>query len=365
MPPKAKKVYKPPASLASFRKAQEAKYGTQLVAQKEKVRLDFIPTGVTTLDVGLGGGWARGRYHQIIGQPNSCKTAMMIIAMVNALSAYPKLGVSYIDIENTVTEQRFLDHGLDPDDPRFFWRKPDSAEQVADMLREDMRTGLFSMIAIDSVGAMEREDALYEKTAAEVVMGKSAQLMTRMAKQIATISRQTNTAVMQVNQYRKNFDGGPDQAAGPMIMGYMTTDSVAMRRLYGADNTLVEKDAEGNEIEVAHKVVAKVERSKLVAQGRIAQFWYHKVDNEVGDTGIDVVKETFDSATKYGVLYKEKETSNYWFFPDGSKANGEKQVLTRLRSEPDLLEEVRKAVVAKLADPEVEDEVTFAREGET
>jgi recombination protein RecA len=349
MPPKPKKTYTPPKDLAAFRTAQEKKYGTRLVRRDERSALSFIPTGVTGLDVALGGGWARGRYHQIIGQPNSCKTAMMIIAMKNALECYPDLGVSYVDIENTVTEERFLSHGVDPDDPRVFWRKPDSGEEVSDMLRDDLRTGLFSMVTLDSVGAMEREDALYDKTAAEYVMGKAAQLLTRMAKQIATISRQTDTSVLQVNQYRKNFDGGMDQAAGPMIMGYMTTDSVVMRRMFGADNVLTARDDDGEELEVAHKVAARVERSKLVPQGKKAEFWYHKVDNEYGATGIDTVKEAFDVGTKTRVIYKENPKSSWWFLPDGSKENGEPGMLARLRSDPQMLEQVRLKAIELLS----------------
>lgn len=360
MPPKVKKAYSPPANLKTFRAAQEKKYGDRLVRKDEKVVLDYIHTGVTGLDAALGGGWARGRYHQVVGQANQGKTAMMLIAMKNALEQYPELGVSYIDIENTVTEERFLSHGIDPDDPRFFWRKPDSGEEVSDMLREDMRTGLFSIIAIDSVGAMEREDALYDKLAGESTMGKAAQLLTRMAKQIATISRQTNTAVMQVNQYRKNFEGGMDQAAGPMAMGYMTTDSVVLRRMYGAENTLSVKQ-DGDEIEVAHKIAARVERSKLTAQGKKAEFWYHKVDSEFGEVGIDAVMETYDMATKCGALYKEKETSTWWFLPDGSKENGPKGTLARLRSDPKALEEVRAAILEKTANPDPITEITFRR----
>lgn len=360
MPPKAKKVYAPPKDLKSFREAQEKKYGARLVRKDEKVSLDFIPTGVTSLDAALGGGWARGRYHQVIGQANNCKTAMMLIAMHNALETYPDLGVSYVDIENTVTEERILAHGIDPDDPRFFWRKPDSAEEVSDMLRDDLRTGLFSMVTLDSVGAMEREDALYEKTASEVVMGKAAQLLTRMAKQIATISRQTNTAVMQVNQYRKNFEGGMDQAAGPMIMGYMTTDSVVMRRQFGAENVLTVKEG-GEDIEVAHKVSARVERSKIVAQGRKAEFWYHKVDSEFGETGIDVIMETYDLATKCGALHKEKETSSWWFFPDGTKENGQKGAVARLRADEKALSEVKAAVLERMANPDPEMQIEFRR----
>lgn len=361
MPPKAKKVYSPPASLKAFRLAQEKKYGTGLVRQDEEIVLDFIPTGVSGLDAALGGGWARGRYHQVIGQPNCCKTSMVVIAMANALELYPDEGVSYIDVERTITPERFLSHGVDPKDPRFFWRKPDSGEEVADMLRDDLRTGLFSLAAIDSVGAMERGEALYEKLATESTMGKAAQLLTRMSKQITTIASETNTAAFIVNQYRKNFEGGMDQAAGPMIMGYMTTDSVVMRRMGGIDNILTIKDGSGNDIEVAHKVAARVERSKITVQGGKAEFWYHKTDSELGQTGIDAVMETYDIATKCGALYKEKESSNWWYFPDGTKENGQKGTLARLRSDDKALAEVRAAVVEKLAEVDPATEIVFRR----
>lgn len=363
MPPKAKKAYQAPKDLKSFRAAQEKKYGTRLVAQRSRVELDFIPTGVSSLDVALGGGWARGRYHQIIGQPNSCKTAMMIIAMRNALEKYPDLGVSYLDVENTVTPERFLSHGLDPDDPRFFWRKPDSAEEVSDMLREDLRTGLFSMVVLDSLGALEREDALYEKSAVESTMGKAAQLMTRMSKQVAAITRQTETAFLQVNQYRKNFEGGMDQAAGPMIMGYMTTDSVVMRRMAGEGNVLKIKDADGDEIEVAHKVAARVERSKITAQGKKAEFWYHKVDSEHGETGIDAAAEVYDIGVKTGAI--EPGNGSWWILPDGTKHNGRPATTRYLRDHPDIMESVRAKALANTAEGLVpEEEISFAREGD-
>jgi recombination protein RecA len=362
MPPKVKKTYTRPASLASYRKAQEKKYGDRIIRKATRQALEFIPTGVTGLDLALGGGWARGRYHQIIGQPNTCKTSMVLIAMKNALDRWPDQGVVYLDVEKTVSEERFLAHGIDPDDDRLLWRSPASGEEVADMLRDDLRSGLFSMAAIDSVGAMEREDALYEKAASESVMGKAAQLLTRMSKQVTTISRETNTAAFIVNQYRKDFEGAFDKAAGPMIMGYMTTDSVAMRRLGGAENIVVVKEG-GDDIEVAHKVVAKVERSKLRTQGAKAEFWYNKVAYDGAEVGIDVAAEAYDIGVKAGAIVPGK--GYYWIFPDASTANGKAQSIAHLRDHPDLLEQVRVKSLENIANeltPEVD--VEFDRVGE-
>lgn len=361
MPPKVKKAYTRPSSLAAYRKVQEKKYGERIIRKETRKPLRFIPTGVTGLDLALGGGWARGRYHQIIGQPNCCKTSMIMIAMRNALELYPDQGVVYLDVEKTVTDERFLAHGIDPDDERFLWRQPASGEEVADMLRDDLRTGLFSMTAIDSVGAMERGDALYDKGAEDSVMGKAAQLLTRMSKQITTIARETDTAAFMVNQYRKNFDGGMDQAAGPMIMGYMTTDSVVMRRMGGVENVTTIKEGDAD-IEVAHKVAARVERSKIRTQGAKAEFWYNKVAHDGAEVGIDVAAEAYDIGVKTGAILPGK--GSYWIFPDDSKANGKAQCITHLREHPELLEHVRLKSLENIANeltPELD--VEFEREG--
>lgn len=362
MPPKVKKAYAAPTSLAAHRKAQEKRYGDRIIRKETRRPLEFIPTGVTGLDLALGGGWARGRYHQIIGKPDTTKTSMILTAMKNALDLWPDQGVAYLDVERTVTEERFLAHGIDPDDERLFWRQPDSGEEVADMLRDDLRTGLFSMTAIDSVGAIERGEALYEKAAIESVMGKAAQLLTRMSKQITTIASDTNTAAFIVNQYRKNFEGGMDQAAGPMIMGYMTTDSVVLRRGGGAEETTKIKDADGNEIEVAHKVFGRVERSKIRTSGAKAEWWYNKVAYDGNPVGIDVVAEAYDVGVKAGAI--EPGNGSWWVLPNGEKTNGKDKTIAYLRANPDVLEQVRTKALENIANemtPELD--VEFEREG--
>lgn len=363
MPPKAKKTYTAPTSLAAYRKVQEKKYGTRIVRKETRRPIRFIPSGVTGLDLALGGGWARGRFHQIIGKPDTTKTSMILTAMKNSLDLWPDEGVVYLDVERTVTEERFLAHGIDPDDERLLWRQPDSAEEVADMLRDDLRTGLFSMTAIDSVGAMEREEALYDKTATESVMGKAAQLLTRMSKQVTTIARQTDTAAFMVNQYRKNFEGGMDQAAGPMIMGYTTSDSVVLRRGGGADEVTKIKDADGNEIEVAHKVFGRVERSKIRTSGAKAEWWYNKIAYEGNEVGIDTYAEAYDVGVKAGAIVPG--AGSWWILPDGSKANGKTKTIAYLRENPKVLDMVREKSLENIANemtPEID--VEFEREGE-
>jgi hypothetical protein len=81
----------------------------------------------------------------------------------------------------------------------------------------------------------------------------------------------------------------------------------------------------------------------------------------MGEVGIDAVMESYDLATKCGALYKEKETSSWWFFPDGTKENGAKGALARLRADDKALEEVRAAILEKTAEVDAGTEIKFRR----
>jgi recombination protein RecA len=343
MPPKAKKTYTPPKSLDAFHTSQEKRFGSRLVRRDAAVSAQYIPTGSIGLDMALGGGWRTGRIHQIVGQPGSAKTSLALKSMANAQQMFSDKAVGYIDVERTWEWEWAEALGVDLDTKkRLTYIKVDSSEDVSDVLRDMLRSELFSLVTVDSIGGMERAQVIYEKDAEESDMGKNAQVISRLCKQCAVIGDNTNTATLLINQYRKNFSGGQDQAAGPMILGYTTTDSVAMRRTWGEGNT-ISVPIDDEEIEISRKIVAKVERSKIFAQGRKAEFWFTNVDTpENGPIGIDEASEVFIMAKKCGAL---TNNGNWWNLPDGTKENGERAVKARFRAEPDLLNEVRQLCV--------------------
>jgi RecA/RadA recombinase len=349
MPPAKKKAaYTPPKDLAALHLATVKRYGSSIERREDARPITFVPTGSVSLDLGLGGGVALGRCHQVVGQPGCCKSSLCLTTLRNAQKMLKDKGVAYIDAERTWTWEYAEKLGLDTSKRRLFYAKPKSSEEVADILRDLMRSELFSLIVVDSIGGMERQDALYAKQAEESDMGKNAQVISRMAKQVAVIGGDTNTGVIFVNQYRKNFDGGMDKASGPMIMGYTTTDSIAMRRLYGAENTQLIKEG-GHEIEISHKVVAKVERSKLRTAGVAAEFWWNKDTSELGPIGIDEIPELYDVAVFAGVLPPTKPGSSWLVFPDGSKENGRPACINRLRNDAKTAQAVRELLVQSIA----------------
>lgn len=363
MPPK-KRTFSPPKSLDAFLTSQEKRYGSRVIRREAVEAPVYIPTGSIGLDMALGGGWRTGRMHQIVGQPGSAKTSLAIMGMAQAQKMFPDLAVGYIDIERTFEWEWAESLGLDTDTKkRLTIMEADSSEDASDMLRDMLMSKLFSMVAVDSVGGLERAQVIYDKDAEENDMGKNAQVISRMCKQCAVLGKNSNTTTLLINQYRKNFNGGMDQASGPMVLGYATTDSVAMRRTFGAENVET-RVIEGDEVEVSRKIVAKVERSKIFAQGRKAEFFFNNVDTDFGPIGIDDVGEVFMMARKAGILVPNKEGSSWIVFPDGTKENGEAACKRRIRSEPAMLADLQKRLVDSVAHDRIaESETEFANAG--
>lgn len=359
MPPAKKKAaYAPPKDLAALHKLTSVRYGSSIQRRDEVKPILFIPTGSASLDLALGGGWARGRIHQVVGQAGCCKTSLCLCGLRNAQKAFRDRAVGYIDVERTWTWEYASKLGVDTSDKRLGYAKPKSSEEVADILRDWMRSELFSLIVVDSIGGMERADALYAKQAEESDMGKNAQVISRMAKQVAVIGGDSDTGVIFVNQYRTNFSGGMDKASGPKIMGYATTDSVAMRRGFGEGNVITAKIA-GDDIEIAHKVTAKVERSKLRTAGVSGEFWWNKDDSDEGPIGIDEIRELVEVALFTGVLPPTKAGASWWVMPDGTKINGKPGVIRKLREDAKMAQQVRELLLTTIVDemtPETETE---------
>lgn len=343
MPPiKAKKApYKKPNSLASFREEMVKTYGEQRVTRREKVKpYDVIPTGSLSLDYALRvGGWVRGRSSEIVGVEGVGKTTLAISSMASAQSVCPDLAVGYIDMEQTFDWDWAEANGLDTSDERFFHVYPDNSEDVSDQISSMSRSGLFSMIIVDSIGGMESKKA-FDKNAEDAVMGNNAQVITRMVKKIAPVIRQENVAVIFINQYRANLSGmGGDISAGPKALKYATSAKVEMR---GTGETPLYINDNGDKIAVGRLVAGRVSRLKVGAPGKKAEFWIiNQNTEEYGPIGIDRADEAVTIGKLSGVI----QGTSWLTLPNGEKFQGASKVKDYLRANPDVMEEIRKAAV--------------------
>ena len=79
-------------------KASISKGGNYFAEEKESI--DFISTGCTTLDMALGGGWARKRIFNIVGDKSTGKTLQVIEATANFAKKYPDGVIEYREEES-------------------------------------------------------------------------------------------------------------------------------------------------------------------------------------------------------------------------------------------------------------------------
>jgi recombination protein RecA len=330
-------------ALEKFEAGLAKRYGEGKIAPPSAPGYQVVSTGCLTLDYALRhGGWIRGRIHELVGPPDVGKSLVSICSLREHQKAFPRQSVLYIDMEKTFDEQWARSNGLDLAAGRFLHLFPDSSEDVSDMLREAARSAMYSIIVVDSIGGMESRKAL-EKEAEDTLVGRNAQVITRMVKNAANIGRQTNTTILLVNQLRANLSGyGGDLSAGPKAMQHATTTRVTMRRsidkvtmrIGGADET------------VAVKLVATVSRMKSGPPGRVAEFWVNnRTTQEYGPAGINAADEYVTMGLKLGVITKDGG-GNYTVPGHESRVKGREAVVALLRREPGIMAGVRKGVLA-------------------
>ena len=357
MPPAQKKkaAYTPPKDLNALLAASQKKYGSSIVRNDTLKKVQFIPTGCTALDIAMGGGVPVGRVSEFLGKPGSGKTGTLISMLVQAQKMFPDRAVAYVDIERTWTDEWAEALGLDL--KRLAFAKPKYAEEASDIARDWIRSGLISAIGIDSIGGMERQETLYEKSAEDNDMGKNAQVITRMAKQLATIGNDNDVATVFVNQYRADLKNpGYDKASGPMILSYATSCSVSFRGTGGQGNIYTEK-RNGEDITLSYKIATRVIRSKLIAAGRGAEYWFNKEPSERGPVGIDEIPELVGLAQMKSII--TPGNGSWWFLPNGEKANGQAQLVAYVREHLDVQQTLRDALITSVGpdlidQPEVE-----------
>lgn len=366
MPPKktAKKAVAKPTNMAALREKLGKRYGDAVVRRENvKSTYDVIPTGSLSLDLALRtGGWVEGRIHEIIGVEGVGKTTRVIESMVEAQRKYPDKAVAYIDMEQTFDYPWAEELGLKTDDDHWLHVFPDDSEDVSDVLRETVATGLFSVVVVDSIGGMESKQA-FEKEAEGVVMGRNAQVITRMVKHCAVLCRKYQTTALLVNQYRANISNpmGSDIAAGPKALKYATTTQVAMART-SDEPIMAILPGDKDPVMIGRKIRARVARSKVSVQGKSAEYWLFNADTpEFGPIGTDKA----DEGVTIGVFTDFFNIRGSWYYFDGEdgkerRFNGRSALLDHLRSCPDDLEWVRSQSIARLAHEVIEEtEVTI------
>jgi recombination protein RecA len=218
---------------------------------------------------------------------------------------------------------------------------PDTAEDVADSMKMIVDSGLYSMVTLDSIGGMFAKVEA-EKDSGDAVMGKQAQIVTRMVKINAVAAAKNGTVVAMINQVRANLSYGADTTTGGgFALKHATTIKLKMKRT--ATPPLTVKIL-GEEIPVAQEIAILVERNKVAPRGRVATVMLKNVaTDKYGPVGFDQVDEATNLGIKLGII---GQTGGWYTLPDGQRLNGRERVVEHLRANPQQVDDIRTKVIS-------------------
>lgn len=318
--------------------------GSIVLASKE-VPYEFFSTGSIELDLALGiGGIMLGRLHEWWGIDGIGKTTFAMIAMAQAQIAYPGRWVGYIDAEHRLDRPWMKAHGVNMD--RCMVHTPNSAEEVADALKDMLRSGLFSVVVLDSVAAMAPE-VEFEKGAGDATVGLQPKIVTRMVKLAAVEAEKSNTAVIIINQVRANIAkyGVDTTTGGGWALKHSTTTKLRFRRGENAYKTKVL----GQDIQVGHDVAIYVERNGVAPAYKTAIVALFNQDTaRYGPLGIDRADEAATRGVKLGLI--EQRGGWYTITSTGERVQGRDTLVETLRTQPDVVASLREQILASQAE---------------
>ncbi len=299
------------------------------------VDVDVIPTGSISLDLALGvGGVPRGRVIEIFGPESSGKTTLALHILAEAQK---KGGVgAFVDAE----------HALDPDYAKkigvnveeLLISQPDSGEQGLQIVETLVRSGAVDVIVIDSVAALAPRVEI-EGEIGDQHIGLQARLLSQALRKLAGIVSKTKTLVIFLNQTRMKIGvlfGSPETTPGGMALKFYSSVRIRLQRIA----QIKQKDQI-----IGSRIKAKIVKNKVAPPFKTAEFdiYYNE--------GISKTADLINTGLKYGVI---KKMGSWYQYQTKKLGQGISGVKDFLKKNPELEQELKKAIMEKIREQEKE-----------
>lgn len=292
--------------------------------------VDVIPTGSFSLDLALGvGGLPRGRVVEIFGPESSGKTTLAL----NVVAQAQKRGgrAAFIDAEHALDPEYAAKLGVKVNE--LLISQPDSGEEALNILESLVRSGIISVIVVDSVAALTPKAEL-EGEMGDQHMGRQARMMGQALRKLTAIANSTQTLIIFINQIRMKIGivfGNPETTPGGRALPFAASVRIDIR--------IIAKVKKGEHV-VGNRVKAKVVKNKVSPPFKIAEF-----DIMFGE-GISYEADVLNAGITHGVI--SKSGASYSF--DGEKlGSGFENVVARMKEDKKLLNALKEKVRAAAA----------------
>lgn len=337
--------------LARFQETFAKSFGADTLQIGAEIKpYQVISTGSLLLDFATGiGGLPQGRLVEWWGPDGSGKTTLALIVAGIAQKMFPSKIVGFIDMEQALDKAWAKALGVDVESETFAHVQPDSAEDVADIMKAMLESNLFSVIILDSVGGMLTEEEM-RKDAEDVVVGTNAKVITRMVKMAAIYARKSDAVVILLNQVRAQIGGyGPDEVtSGGWALKHGTSMRFKFRRTQSGNTDIFKIGSGDEQTSVGFETAVTIEKNKCAPPKRKATLAiFNQPSAKFGDLiGIDIWRETGNLANRLNLLPKRGS----WFIItaedkeagiEEDKVNGVPDLVERLRKDQVLMDDLR------------------------
>lgn len=238
---------------------------------QQDAAVDKWTSGCTPLDCVLGGGWARGRIANIVGDKSTGKTLLAIEACVNFLRKYDNGRVVYVEAEAAFDATYAASLGLDLDRVQMV-EDIDTVEGLQRLLEhlqaED--NNVPTLVVVDSLDALGDEA---EKERDIAVAGwhleKQKRLSTMFRKMTKVLSLRDVTVVI-ISQVRDNIGvtfGAKTKRSGGRALDFYCSQVIWLQHL-----GMVERTVKKVKRPVGVKIKAQCKKNKVGLPFRTAEF---------------------------------------------------------------------------------------------
>lgn len=315
------------ATLEDTLKNIQKKYGKGAIMKlgdAPDANVGAISSGSIAVDAALGiGGFPKGRIVEIFGAESSGKTTMCLQAVAEAQRQGGRC--AYIDAEHALDPVYARALGVNTDE--LILSQPDCGEQALDIAEMLTRSGLISLIVIDSVAALVPQVEL-DGEMSDQNMGLQARLMSKGLRKLSGLMAKNDTTVIFINQLREKIGvvfGNPMTTPGGKALRYYASVRIEVGR-----GELIKRDS----VPVGYMMKVKVVKNKVAPPFRTAA-----VEVEYGK-GFSKTGEALDM----GVIYNIIEKSGSWYAYNGEKIGNGREAAKSFIESSGLTQEIEQKV---------------------